>query len=352
MRILIDIGHPGHVHLFRNFISTMQKKGWQVFITTKSDRSITSLLDLYGFKYMKLGKKSPSLLLKYLFQVFYLLKVFWIILRYRIRFALGVSMTLPVFSFLPGLTVIGFDDDDMSVTPVFAKFVNKSNVILTPDCLKHDHRGKNHIAYPGYHELAYLHPNRFMPDIKVLKDVGLSEGEVYFVLRFNAFQAHHDIGAAGLNLDQKRRLIEILSEKGRVLISTEKEIDLEFKKYQISLPPDKIHSLLYFATIFAGDSQTMTTEAAILGTPAVKCNTFAGKLSVPNEIEKYGLCYSFQPADSEKFFEKIEDLLTIPDLKKEWGKRRDNLLKEKIDVTAFIIDLVVNYPASKKFLLK
>ena len=58
------------------------------------------------------------------------------------------------------------------------------------------------------------------------------------------------------------------------------------------IPPESIHSLLYYAKMFIGDSQTMTTEAAILGTPALKCNTFAGKLSVPNELEeKYNLCY-------------------------------------------------------------
>jgi len=38
----------------------------------------------------------------------------------------------------------------------------------------------------------------------------------------------------------------------------------------------------------------MTSEAAMLGTPSLKLNSFAGKLSVPNELEqKYQLCYSF-----------------------------------------------------------
>ncbi len=48
------------------------------------------------------------------------------------------------------------------------------------------------LFYPGYHELAYLHPRRFTPDRGVLAEAGISEGERYFVLRFNAFKAHHD----------------------------------------------------------------------------------------------------------------------------------------------------------------
>jgi len=105
------------------------------------------------------------------------------------------------------------------------------------------------------------------------------------LLRFNAFKAHHDIGAKGLSIENKRKLIAYLETKGKVYITSERNIDEEFKKYQLLLSPEKVHSLIYYATMLIGDSQTMTSEAAILGTPALKCNTFAGKLSVPNELE-------------------------------------------------------------------
>ena len=51
----------------------------------------------------------------------------------------------------------------------------------------------------------------------------------------------------------------------------------------------------------------MTSEAAILGVPALKCNTFAGRLSVPNELEqKYGLCYAYQPCEFDRLYAHVE----------------------------------------------
>ena len=42
--------------------------------------------------------------------------------------------------------------------------------------------------------------------------------------------------------------------------------------------------------MFIGDSQTMTSEAAVLGVPSLRCNSFAGRISYINEQEfKYGL---------------------------------------------------------------
>lgn len=97
----------------------------------------------------------------------------------------------------------------------------------------------------------------------------------------------------------------------------------------------------------------MTSEAAVLGTPAVKCNSFAGRLSVPNEIEeKYGLCYSFSPKDFSKIVRKIHDLLNMPDLKMEWQYRRKRMLADKIDVTAFLVWFVESYPESVRVMRK
>ena len=35
--------------------------------------------------------------------------------------------------------------------------------VCTPDCYQGAVPGR-HVTYAGYHELAYLHPNRFLPD--------------------------------------------------------------------------------------------------------------------------------------------------------------------------------------------
>jgi len=75
----------------------------------------------------------------------------------------------------------------------------------------------------------------------------------------------------------------------------------------------------------------------------VKCNTFAGRLSVPNELEyKYCLCYSYLPSDFDKMYAHVEQLLSKqPDeLRKEWQEKRQRFLEEHIDVTAFFTDYI------------
>ncbi len=89
----------------------------------------------------------------------------------------------------------------------------------------------------------------------------------------------------------------------------------------------------------------MTTEAALLGTPAMKCNTFSGMLSIPNEIEtKYNLCFSFQPKDFNQLFSLAKVWMTqLPELKKEWLIKRDRLMQDKLDLTHYLVNHIENF---------
>ena len=171
-------------------------------------------------------------------------------------------------------------------------------------------------------------------------------------MRFNVFKAHHDNNVKGLNLSQKFEIINILKKKGKIFITTEGKIEPELQEYQIKISPEKIHSVLYYAWMYIGDSQTMTTEAALLGTPAIKCNTLANELSVPNEIEeKYDLCYSYKPYQFIQLMDKIKDLVDKPDLKQIWSKKKKKLLQEKIDLSNFLCWFIEEYPESQKMTL-
>jgi len=207
--------------------------------------------------------------------------------------------------------------------------------------------GKKHIRFAGYKELAYLHPNRFTPDPSIYEELGIDKGDKYVILRFNAFDAVHDIGRKGFSLQDKRRLVEALGKYARVFITSESPLSGEFEQYRITTPPEKIHDLLYYATLLIGDTQTMTTEAAVLGTPAIRCNSFVGPNDMGNFIElenKYDLIYSFREPD--KAIQKALELLQQAGLKEKWAKKHQRLLSDKIDVTGFMVDFIENYPQS------
>ena len=343
MNILFDINHPAHVHLLRNTYTTLKELGHTLYVTVKDIPAAKKLLVYYGIPYIGIGNKGDSLVQKGWDQLIYDLHVWQLVRKHRINIGVGTSVTLAHVSKISRMKSIILDDDDDAVEPLFAKYAHPfADVILSPDSIKR--KAKQTVYYPGTHELAYLHPSRFTPDENVLNELGLTPNDPFFIVRFNAFKAHHDAGEKGLSLDAKKRLITMLAQHGRVFITTEREIDEAFRPYQLKVAQEKIHSLMYYATMFVGDSQTMTSEAAVLGTPAIKCNSFAGRLAVPNELEqKYGLCYAFLPEQEEAFFAKIEELLAMPDLHEVFQARRQKMLADKIDVTAFFTLFIANY---------
>jgi len=349
MNFIVDIGHPAHVHLFRNLISMLKSNGHLVIVTTKQSEIIESLLEFYGIDFRIIGRKRDNIVLKGLNQVIYNKEIYNLVRKHHIEIAIGTSISIAHVSQISKMKSIVLDDDDDEVEPLFVNFGHRfADTILSPDCIHR--KSKKNISYPSYHELAYIHPDLFSPDIEVLNDLGIDNKEKYFILRFVAFKGHHDLNAEGLSLNQKLELVKLLTQHGKVFITAERKIEPSLEKYRLVASPEKIHSLIYYAHMFFGDSQTMTSEAAMLGTPALKCNSFAGKLSVPNEIEKkYDLCYSFQPKDFDKMISKTRNLLLSPNLKNEWQVKTQRLLNEKNNLTEFLFKFIINYSKGGSF---
>jgi hypothetical protein len=221
-----------------------------------------------------------------------------------------------------------------------------ADIIVTPDVLPDD-LGKKHVKYPSYQELAYLHPNHFTPDPKILEELGVDEGEPYSILRFVSLQAAHDKGQRGLSLDAKRALVKLLGNYGPVFITSERTLPPEFEPYRIAIAPHRVHDALAFASIFVGDSQSMTIEAAVLGTPAIRCNTFVGRCPVIEELEhRYGLTFGFLPGTVDKMLLTIEELLKNKELREKWRIRQQEMLEDKIDLTMWMVNFVENYRIS------
>jgi len=341
------------MHLFHNLYVHLVSEGHHVYVTTKNITSVVTLLNQFKISFINLGDKPDGFFNKVTRQLYFTKKIIQIVRQKQIDICLGVSVSIAQASLFTKMKSIVLDDDDFQATPVFALASHTfASHILVPDC-SNTLSLKKILKYPGYHELSYLHPNIFKPDKNVLLELELKEGEHFFILRFNAFKAHHDIGIKGLSEENKHLLVDKLSKYGKVFISGEANLEPEFQKYQLPTSSEKIHSVLYFATMLISDSQTMTSEAAVLGTPALRMNSFVGRISYLEEQEKkYGLTYGFLPDNYNGLLSKIDELLSIPNLKNEWHKRQLKMLQDKIDVTAFLVWFVENYPSSVEILEK
>ena len=105
-------------------------------------------------------------------------------------------------------------------------------------------------------------------------------------------------------------------------ISSEGQLSSTFYKYQVNISPDKMHDLLYYASLYVGEGATMAVESALLGTPSIYISSLAGTMGNLEELEnKYGLINSY--SSDHPAIDKIIDYLRRSDLKEIWKKRKE-----------------------------
>jgi predicted glycosyltransferase len=207
--------------------------------------------------------------------------------------------------------------------------------VCTPDCYRGNVRG-NHVTYAGYHELAYLHPNRFQPDPGKLAAFGVVPGEPFSIARFVSWQAIHDRRERGLTELQKRHLVELLQRHGKVLVSSELPLPTDLSGLALTGPVEDIHHLLAHAQMIVGESATMSSEGAVLGVPAVFIAT-SGRGYTDDEEKRYGLVRHFTEDEYDRAARVIEKMLAGSP--REFGRAAlRRLLEDKIDVTQWMID--------------
>jgi hypothetical protein len=164
MRLLIDILHPAHVHVFRNLAHELTARGHQVRFTLREKECARDLLDQYGIAYDVLSRQrhGAGLAVELAARS---AKLWRIVAEFRPHFLAGChGPSIALVGRLrrmigdPVRTAIFYDTEMATITNSFAYPL--ADYVCTPECYQAAVRG-HHIRYPGYHELAYLHPRRF-----------------------------------------------------------------------------------------------------------------------------------------------------------------------------------------------
>jgi predicted glycosyltransferase len=136
-------------------------------------------------------------------------------------------------------------------------------------------------------------------------------------------------------------LVKQFSKHARVYITSEKPLPPELDRHRLSMPPNYIHHLLAFATLLYGESATMASECAVLGTPAIYIDN-VGRGYTDEQEHVFGSVFNFRetPDDIQASIRKGLDILTTPDIKAQWRDKSAALIKQKIDVTDWMVDFV------------
>jgi len=355
MNVGLFLGHPAHFHLLSSTARILEGGGHHVFFAVKKKDILFQLLDAAGYPYYilredrsdsKLGMVSSVLMMEYHMVNF--------LRKYHIDILVGSTLSFSARVIMHVPTIILGEDDYEVVKSLDLITCPWASSVLSPETCNNGPFERKTVHYQGFHKLAYLHPNRFAPDMKVVHKYFSTE-RPYFLLRFALLKAYHDIDAKAQGIDTEiaQNIIYRLSKHGDVYITSERPLEPQFEQYRLHINPLDIHHVMAYASLYIGDSQSMAVEAAMLGVPSLRINDFVGRIGVLRELdEKYELTYGFLPSESEKLYAKIDELLSMNNLHEEFQSRRQRMLADKIDVSAFFTWYIENYPESKKIMKK
>ncbi len=353
MNILFEVGHPAHVHLFKYVIWELEKQGHAVQIAVRErEGMVAPLIEEYGFPYQMMSPNARGIFAKAMTMIkndMFLLKI-----AGKSKAEMFISVGSPYSAHVatitrkPHICLTDTEDADLQLK-LMAPF---TRTILTPDCFLKKFPPKKHIRYPGYHELAYLHPNRFKPDPSILAYLGIKEDEKYVIMRFSAWDASHDIGQYGFRSDEERfALVEELEKYAKVFISSEIPLKGGLERRRINIPIHRIHDALYYAALYVGDGHKMAAESGVLGTPSVIISTRWDRTgNFRDFVSRYGIIEAFKNVNMAR--DRAITILNSEIERKGWKLRAEKMLNKKIDVTAFLIHFIENYPESHKIYME
>ena len=348
IRVLFDIFHPADVHFFKNAIKTFVGRGDEVMVTSRDKDIALELLSQLGIKNRKISKKGNGpvgLLLELARRDFTLLKI---ARRFKPTIYIGNnSPNAAHVAWYMRCPSIIFEDTEIHRFNhrVYYPFVSE---IHSPDCYRLK-LGLKHKIYPGYHALAYLHPNHFIPDLDIAKRYIKYSEKKTVLIRFVDWGSIHDMGIAKLSNKDKINIVKKIEEHALVLISSEAKLPTELEPKRISVFGDDIHQIICHADLVVGDSATMCSEAALLGTPSIYIDE-RGRGYTDELDEKYGLCFNFKPNQMEAVHSKSIELLALENTRDYFKNNHMRMISDKIDVSTYQIEqidrLAVKYSKS------
>ncbi|PCR89155.1 DUF354 domain-containing protein [Natrinema ejinorense] len=341
MRILVLANTPAHVHLYRHAVDRLGRAGHDVLVLTREYACTTDLLDYFDVPYRVYGDHETE---GYSTLAFgrELGGQFLSIGLQAIRFGPDVVFGRGPYAAVAGTltrtpVVLVLDDEpgdfNHTVSRPFA------DCIISPDVTRRD-LGAAHYTFDGFKECAYLHPDVFEGIDNIREYLDVDPDEPYVIVRFNALDALHDTALEGFGPDQRRDLIDRLSEAATVFVSDEgDEMDLrDLPARPYDLHPAMIHDAMAEASLLVADTGTMVNEAALLGTPAIRYRgTDDHEYGEFQELERVGLAEQFDEYDA--VCDRALALLGDDEVGARWQRRRQEYVGDLVNLTELLVDV-------------
>ncbi|WP_137286074.1 DUF354 domain-containing protein [Halorussus salinisoli] len=346
MKYLFFTNTPAQVHQYRRAVAELRDRGHETLVLARDYGCTETLLDYYDLPYELYGRCETEKFSLARELPKHAARIVWRTREYDPDCVFGRGAYAALAGTVARVPVVLVDDSGNTDLD-HAISVPLADAVLTPHTFEKD-LGEKHYEFRGFKELAYLHPEEFEPQTDVRDELGVGPDEDFALVRLNAFGSHHDVGKAGFTSEKRRELVEALAEDAAVFVSDEGgDMDLDRTPARaFDLHPALLHDALAEASLLVADTQTMVTEAALLGTPAIRSNSFVGDDDMGNfvELEREGLIYNLREFDA--VLDAATDILADDDADERWRSLRDDYLADKVNLTGVVVEVAENVAAT------
>ena len=345
MKIQIDINHPAHVHYYRNFIKLMEAKGHKFFVTNRDSKMINQLLDYYGIEHTIRNKRPEKK--GTVASLMNLLRMILWCTRKSLTFHPDIYMGFAssasaITSWLFRKPSILIDDTEHNAMN-HKLYMPFCSTVLTPFYFKKNLGNENkQIRFNAYVEQLYLHSAYYRNNASVLDELNVKPKE-YVIVRYIAYDAHHDLKVHPLSEDTKKNIVKEISKRYRVFVSLEKGVnDPFYDEYVLKISPEKMHDLEANAKFMVAEGATMASESFLLGVPYLYLNPLIVGY-IDYQCKNYSdRCY--RTIDGDEALRIVSQLM---DKNTDSEAGRKEVEKSTIDPTAYLEWFVEHYPESK-----
>ena len=204
MYIIFVLNHPAHFHLFKNTIKILLKQGHQIEVFVRPKDVLLSLLESDGISYNLFSDCMNKRKYVLLSSITGLIKKDIILAKHvkkkKPDMLIGTDWSITHVGSVFNIPSIVLNEDDTAATPENKFFYPFAKTLLLPDCCDIDKWAQKRVSYAGYHELAYLHPNFFEYDKRIVRNC-LGGDAPYIIVRLVKLTASHDKGKKGLDYE-------------------------------------------------------------------------------------------------------------------------------------------------------
>lgn len=335
MKILVDILHPAHINFFKNIIHIFEKEGNEVVITALNRGKVPSIVRKeFADKEVYIIGRHRGTPFSIIFEanILRFFKMLFFVMRHQPKIGLSVGSFVSGFCFkLFNRKNYQVDDDpERFFNVLFEKFT--ATRLFFPPGVHSDHRKVQN--FNCLKEWAYLSPNYFQPDKKVLAQYHLGEQEYFFIREVSTgtlnYLGHPQNPVAAVSND--------FPEGVKVLLSLEdKSTRDQYPEHWLVLeePVEDIHSLMYFSKGVISSGDSMAREGAMLGVPAIYCGI---REMVANDILiRKGMLFHLTV---EETLEKVREITRDKQGAERQERQRKQLLKEWDDINELLLNQI------------